>query len=56
MRKPIVVSFIFIISSMAILHLSNDLENTEAEIKWCQQSLPLLPIEICVQRAWLFYH
>ena len=56
MRKLIVISLIFIISSMAILHLSNDLENTEAEIKWCQQSLPLLPIEICVQRAWLFYH
>lgn len=41
---------------MVILHLSNDLENTEAEIRWCQQSRPLLPIEICVQRAWLFYH
>jgi len=56
MRKRIVISLIFTISSMAILHLSNDLENTEAEIKWCQQSLPLWPIEICVQRAWLFYH
>ena len=56
MRKLIVVSFIFIISSMLILHLSNDLEYTKAEIEWCQMSIPFLPIEICAQRIWVLYH
>jgi hypothetical protein len=56
MRKLTVISFIFIISNMAILHLSNDLENTEAENEWCQKSFPFLPIEICVQRVWVLYH
>jgi hypothetical protein len=56
MIKLIVISFIFIISNMAILLLSKDLENTDAEIEWCQKSLPFLPIEICVQRVWVLYH
>ena len=56
MKKFIVISLIVIISSTAILHLSNDLENTEAEIKWCQKSFPFLPIQLCVQRAWVLYH
>jgi len=56
MRKLTIVYFIFIIFSVAILHLTNDTEYTEAEIKWCQKSFPFLPIELCVQRVWLLYH
>ena len=46
MKKLIQIISIIILLIIAILYLIDGLEYTEAEIEWCKEHRPLLPIEI----------
>ena len=49
MKKLIQIISIIILLIIAILYLIEGLEYTEAEIEWCKEHRPLLPIEICAK-------